>query len=553
MPAGVRRSAAPTGAAAGEMRWWGWGVSDQAPALQADAAGLLRGELGVEREPRPPVGLAEVRLEATRLGQRATRALTAAVGASRIATDHKVRVVHAAGKGYADLVRMRAGAPEAAPDAVVYPDSEDQVSAVLAACTREGVAVVPFGGGTSVVGGVAPMRGRHHAVVALDMRGLSGLRSVDRESLTVRVGAGTRGPDLEAKLAGHGLTLGHFPQSFEFVTLGGCAATRSAGQASTGYGRIDELVCGLRFRAPAGDLALAALPASGAGPSLREVVLGSEGVLGVITELALRVRPRPVRTHYEGMFFEDFEQGAQALRLLAQERQAPDIARLSDEEETRLSLARGTLKGIAGRGYVRARGYRGGCLAILGWEGGVEDVARRRTEGLVLLRRAHGLPLGGGPGSAWAAGRFAAPYLRDELLDYGVMADTVETAVQWSGLHALRASITKALRETLTARGTPPLVLCHISHLYESGASLYFTFMARQEEGKAVDQWWAAKSAACEAIVAGGGALTHHHAVGRDHAPWLGREIGGLGVDVLRTLKARLDPAGVMNPGKLIV
>jgi alkyldihydroxyacetonephosphate synthase len=537
------------------MRWWGWGDPGQPSSLPAHAVALLADEVGLADVPRPPVAFAEVGLPASALRPRATRALASALGAEGVHADRETRLLHAAGKGYPDLVRLRSGRVDEAPDAVVFPTSDDQVAAVLAVCGREGIAIVPFGGGTSVVGGVAPVRGRHHAVIALDLRSLDGLRRVDRESLTAWVGAGTRGPALEAELAAHGLTLGHYPQSFEYVTLGGCAATRSAGQASTGYGRIDELIRGLELRAPAGALAVAALPASAAGPSLRELVVGSEGSFGVITELALAVRPRPEATHYEGMFFETFEQGAQALRLVAQERRAPDIARLSDEEETRLSLAlagTGGLKAAAGRGYIRARGYAGGCLAILGWEGEAEDVGRRRNDSLTMLRRAGGLPLGTSPGRAWAAGRFAAPYLRDDLLDHGVMVETVETAAQWSGLHDLHRAVAGALREALTGWGTPPLVMCHISHLYESGASLYFTFLARQDDDRAIEQWWAAKSAASEAIVGNGGTITHHHAVGRDHAPWLGREVGGLGLDVLRAVKQRLDPTGIMNPGKLL-
>jgi alkyldihydroxyacetonephosphate synthase len=537
------------------MRWWGWGRPDQPVAVPEQAIALLRAEIGIGAAPRPPVALEEVALPRPRLRRLATAALVGAVGAERVRTDHATRVVHAGGKGYADLVRVRAGSPDGAPDAVVFPESDEQVGAVLAACRRLGVAVVPFGGGTSVVGGVAPERGRHHAVISLDLRGLDGLAEVDRESLTVRVGAGMRGPALEARLAAHGLTLGHFPQSFEYVSLGGCAATRSAGQAQSGYGRIDDLVSGVRLRSPIGDLDLPGLPATGAGPSLRSLVIGSEGVLGVITELSLRVRPRPELTHYEGMFFEGFEQGAQALRLAAQERRVPDVARLSDEEETRLSLAlagEGGIKGLAGRGYIRARGYAGGCLAILGWEGGAEDVGRRRTDSLAILRRAGGLPLGGSPGRAWAAGRFAAPYLRDGLLTEGVLVETIETAAQWSRVHGLRGAVGRALRESLTAGGTPPLVLCHISHLYESGASLYFTFLARQDDGREIDQWWAAKTAASEAILAHGGTITHHHAVGRDHARWLGREVGTVGTEALKAIKARVDPTGVMNPGKLL-
>jgi alkyldihydroxyacetonephosphate synthase len=547
-------AARDTAMAAEDMRWWGWGDPDHPPALPGHAIGLLRDEVGMADEPRLPVSLEQVRLPTPALSRTAQRGLGDAVGAARILADHQVRVVHAAGKSYPDLVRQRAGTPESAPDAVVFPESHDHVAAVLAACARLRVAVVPFGGGTSVVGGVAPLRGRHHAVIALDLRKLTGLLDVDRESLLVRVAAGTRGPALEAALAAHRLTLGHFPQSFEYVTIGGCAATRSAGQASTGYGRIDELVRGLRLASPASQLDLAAHPASAAGPDLRELVVGSEGTLGVITEVTLKVRPRPAETHYESLFFETFEQGAQALRLVAQERRAPDVARLSDEEETRLSMALagpGGFKGRLGRGYIGARGYSGGCLGIFAWEGEPDDVRQRSGDTLTLLRRAGGLPLGSSPGRAWAAGRFAAPYLRDDMLSLGVMVETVETAGRWSGLLELRDLVAAAIRRSLGERGTDPLVMCHISHLYESGASLYFTVIARQHDGHEIDQWQSVKSAATDAIIAGRGTLTHHHGVGRDHAPWLEQEIGRTGIDVLRGLKGRLDPSGVMNPGKL--
>jgi alkyldihydroxyacetonephosphate synthase len=541
--------------AAEDMRWWGWGDPDHPSALPAHAVSLLSDEVGIASEARPPVALEQVRLPPSALGRAAQRGLSDAVGAARVLTDHQVRVVHAAGKSYADLVRMRAGAPESAPDAVVFPESHDQVAALLVACARLRVAVVPFGGGTSVVGGLAPLRGRHSAVISVDLRHLRGLLDVDRESLVARVAAGTRGPALEAELAAHRLTLGHFPQSFEYVTIGGCAATRSAGQASNGYGRIDQLVCGLRMASPSQILDVAAQPASAAGPALRELIVGSEGTLGVITDVTLHVRPRPSETHYEGLFFETFDQGAQALRLVAQERRAPDVARLSDEEETRLTLALagdGGLKGKVGRGYIRARGYVGGCLGIFAWEGEPDDVRQRSADSLTLLRRAGGLPLGSSPGRAWAVGRFAAPYLRDDMLSLGVMVDTLETAGRWSGLLELRSATVAALRQTLDDRGTPPLVMCHISHLYEAGASLYFTVIARQQDGQEIEQWQAAKSAATDAIIAAGGTLTHHHGVGRDHAPWLEREIGSVGVELLRGLKARLDPVGVMNPGKLM-
>ncbi len=537
------------------MRWWGWGEPGHPPGLGADALTFLREHVGVAAKPRPPVALGAVQLEPSALSEDAAHALREVVGGRGLRTGHGERVLHAAGKGYPDLVRLRAGTPEAAPDAVVYPRDRAQLGALLELCARHALAVVPFGGGTSVVGGVAPLRGEGHtAVIALDLSALRGILDVDRESLLVRVGAGMRGPALERELQALGLTLGHFPQSFEYVSLGGCAATRSAGQASTGYGRFEEMVKGLVLVAPAGEIELPAIPATAAGPELRRLAVGSEGTLGVIAELSLRVRAAPATRLYEGAFFKDFTAGAQALRALAQEHAAPAVARLSDEAETGMSLAlagSGGLKGRLGRSYVALRGYDGGCLAIFGFEGDAEEVATRRKRALAIVRRFEGLPVGQSPGRAWLAQRFAAPYLRDELLMHGVMVETLETATRWSNVERLHRKVGEAIGAALAGQGTPGLVMCHISHLYETGASLYFTFLARQREGQEIAQWRAVKDAACEAILDCGGTITHHHAVGRDHTPWLAREIGSEGLAALRALKQQLDPAGIMNPGKL--
>ena len=539
------------------MRWWGWGDPAHPPALGAHALQFLRETVGIAATPRPPVALGQVEMGASALSEQTAAALRGIVGAEGVREGHAERVAHAAGKGYPDLVRMRAGQPEGAPDAIVLPGDHAQVRGVIELCARASVAVVPWGGGTSVVGGVAPLRGEHSAVLALDMGRMGEVLDLDRESRTVTVQAGMRAVELERYLAGRGLTLGHFPQSYEYVSLGGCAATRSAGQASTGYGRIEQLVLGLRVAAPAGDIALAAIPASAAGPELRRLLVGSEGTLGVIDELALRVRSAPAEHVYEGVFFEDFATGVQALRALAQQGAAPDVARLSDEAETRMSLAlagAGGLKGRLGKVYLRARGYGDGCLTILGFEGETKELARRRSQALQIARREGGLAVGRSPGEAWRASRFAAPYLRDELLTWGVMVETLETATRWSNVRALHRAVGTAIAEALDGppAQTPGLVMCHVSHLYETGASLYFTFLARQREGAEIEQWRAVKQAASRAIVRGGGTITHHHAVGRDHAPWLEEELGSTGVAALRALKSELDPAGIMNPGKLV-
>jgi alkyldihydroxyacetonephosphate synthase len=537
------------------VRWWGWGEDGHAPPLPEHALVLLGERLGVDPgTPRRPVALEDVRLPDMRLPEPTLTRLERAVGRDHVSRERLTRILHAAGKGYPDVVRLRAGDASSAPDAVVAPGSADEVQAVLEVCGGARVAVIPFGGGTSVVGGVEPLADGFAGAVSLDLRRLDGLERLDRVSLTASLGAGLRGPEVERRLAREGLTLGHLPQSFEYSTVGGWVATRSAGQASTGYGRVDELVEGLHMVAPAGEVVGRALPASAAGPDLRELVVGSEGVLGVICDATLRLRKLPAAGHYEGWSFRSFAEGCQALRVMEQADASPDVARLSDEHETRLSaaLTSGGAGDRIGKAYLRTRGHEGGSLAIVGFEGEAAEVERRRLRAAALLRAGGGLRLGRRPGEAWRRSRFAAPYLRDELLNRGVLAETLETATSWSKLAALHRAVGDALRGALEARGTPALVMCHVSHLYRSGASLYFTFLARQDDEAPLEQWRAAKSAATDAIVAEGGTITHHHAVGRDHAPWMRAEVGELGLELIRAAKQRLDPAGIMNPGKLL-
>jgi len=501
---------------------------------------------------RPDDASEHVSLEAVRLPEPAPlpEALTRAEGVE-LRTDVEQRLRHAAGRSYPDLVRLRRGELEVAPDAVVVPFGREAVGPLLRLCAEERVAVVPFGGGTSVVGGVDPLRGEHAAVISLD---LSGLREVevDRISLTARLGPGLRGPEAEAELARAGLTLGHFPQSFEQATIGGFAATRSAGQASSGYGRFDDIVTAVELIAPVGSLRTLQIPHTAAGPSLRELVLGSEGTLGVITEVACRVRRAPKRRLYEAWVASDFGAGREICRDLAQNGLLPEVLRLSDEAETAISLQMAGVGGARARAldaYLGLRRRRGGCLVVCGWEGEPDTVRRRRRLAVRRLRRAGAAALGRSAGRSWERGRYEGPYLRDTLLDLGVLVETLETAHSWSRLEELYCAVRAALREALGERS---IVICHLSHAYPDGASLYFTFLARGEPGQELEQWRRAKSAACEAIVSCEATITHHHAIGRDHAPYMRAEVGELGLEALRAVKNRLDPAGVMNPGKLL-
>jgi alkyldihydroxyacetonephosphate synthase len=532
------------------MKWWGWGDPERRVPLSGRALAALRDELGAGEADRP-VDLEEVSIPEPRdIGS----TIVDAVNRASVLGSHEQRVRRGAGRSYPDLVRLRTGRLGAAPDAVVLPGSGEQVARLLEVCSRQGIAVVPFGGGTSVVGGVEPILGPHRAVIALDLRRIRTIE-VDRTSLTATLGAGLRAPDAEAALQAEGLTLGHFPQSYEYATIGGFAATRSAGQASSGYGRFDEMVTALRMVAPAGELRTLETPHSAAGPALRELAVGSEGVLGVITDVTVRVRPAPKHRRYEGWMAADFAAGAEALRQLAQRDALPDVVRLSDENETRVSLdlagSGGASRALAGT-YLALRRRRRGCLVIVGWEGEREAVERRRTAAGTVLRSAGCAGLGARPGRAWVRSRFEGPYVRDELMDHGFLVETLETAHTWSRLDELYRAVRSAIAGALHARGTPALVMCHISHVYRDGASLYFTFLARRQVGEELEQWRAPKRAACEAIIAAGGTITHHHAVGRDHAPYMRAEVGDVGIELLRTLKERLDPAGIMNPGKLL-
>jgi alkyldihydroxyacetonephosphate synthase len=534
-----------------DSKWWGWGDPAIEPTLDSEALATLRERVG-ELESWPLAAeLDGIELPATKP---LPRALIDAVGADAVFDSVEDRARHATGCGYADLARLRGGRLSSAPDAVLLPGDADAIRRALDVCAAEGIAVVPYGGGTSVVGGVAPLPGEHSRVVSLDLARLRGVE-VDRRSLTGRLGAGLRGPEAEAALGAEGLALGHFPQSFEYATIGGFAATRSAGQASSGYGRFDELVSAVRLLAPAGDLRTLETPHTAAGPSLRELVLGSEGVLGVIPEVTARVRPAPAVRRYEGWIAESFEAGAEIVRGLAQGPGLPDLIRISDEEETEVSLALSGPRGVAGAlfgRYLGLRRRRGGALIVVGIEGEEESVARRRALTVRALRRGGAAYLGQSAGRSWEHGRFQGPYLRDTLMGMGAMVETLETSHTWSRLRELYAAVGAAIRAAMSDQGTPGLAFCHLSHAYADGASLYFTFICRARRGQEVEQWQAVKRAASEAIVAAGGTITHHHAVGRDHAPYMKAEVGETGIEALRAIKERLDPAAIMNPGKLL-
>lgn len=521
------------------MRWNGWGDPARASDLPRAVRMLLPLLLGRLQKPEAAPDLADVQLEPSSLLDDDLQEFAALVGAEHVDTADESRIRHAGGRSTPDLLRRRRS-EQASPDAVVLPGNHDEVAALLRVCVDRGIAVIPFGGGTSVVGALDPERGAHRAVISLDLRRLSSLIHLDEVSGEACIAAGTTGPVAEALLAARGFELGHYPQSFRYATIGGFAAARSSGQNSAGHGRFDAMVTGLRVATPTGDIDLGRSPGSAAGPDLIRVFLGSEGIFGVITEVRVRVHPVPRERVLEAWSFPDFSHGVDGLRHVAQNGGGPTVIRLSDEAETAVSLAQ---VGRIGKALAK------GASIVTVYEG--DGIAERRARTSEILTAAGGVSSGEGGAEGWLAGRFDGPYLRDSLLDAGVFCETLETATTWSNLHHLRAEITAALRAGFADAGARSYVMCHVSHVYPTGASLYFTVLANLRSD-AVDTWAGIKRRVNDSIISAGGTISHHHAVGRDHAPWLEQEIGETGVRILAAIKRELDPTWILNPGAVI-
>lgn len=533
------------GASRPAMAWDAWGVADQRRPLTAKTRSVLQAALGISSG-RAHHGSTQPALTRSSLSLERRRALGSIVGPGHVSSEDSVRVHHLGGKSTLDLLARRSNDPQPAPDAVVFPANADEVEAVLRYCSDESIAVVPFGGGTSVVGGVDPVREWFDTVVTVSTRRMNALTDLDEGSRTATLEAGVSGPEAERMLARHGFSLGHFPQSFAFASIGGFAATRSSGQASAGYGRFDQMVEALSIATPVGAITCGHVPASAAGPDLRQVFLGSEGTLGIITSVTVRVHPVPEYTEYRAWWFSNFTSGVSALRVLSAHTAKPTVLRLSDETETGINSL---LSDSDSNGEGAA--VRGGCVAIALFEGSRTDVQARASAADAVVCASGGEVHPNEAARVWERGRFDAPYLRDALLDAGALAETLETAARWSTLARVRSEVTDALVGTLTESGTPPVVMCHISHVYPTGASLYFTVVCAAGDDPSA-QWRAAKDAATQAMIDTHATITHHHAVGRDHLPYMTAEVGPIGTSILRAIKSAVDPAGVLNPGKLI-
>jgi len=549
-----------------DTRWNGWGwTKAHNPVEGREAAwAWIANALGTTELPSTPaVKLEDLQLRPSRLGTSAREALVAGIGGDNVRESVFERASHARGKSYHDLLHLRAGKLDDAPDAVVYPSSAEETVRILQWAEQFKVAVIPFAGGSSVVGGVTGSAGNFSASIALDLTEMNKLLSVDEVSMTATAEAGIYGVDLEAALSAQGFKLGHHPQSFEFSTLGGWIAARGAGQQSNGYGRAEKWFAGGEVATSKGVWRLPALPASAAGPDLRALIAGSEGAFGIITQATFRIHHLPKAQDYSAFLFPDFASGARAIRQVAQAEIPIASMRLSDADETYFFQAFGkvgqepTLKDKLQARFLSAMGLgEKPCALIMGLEGSDAKVAFARKAARAIIRANRGVSVGRGPAQRWYQGRFHGPYLRDPLMDRGVGIDTLETATNWSNVERLRdevrMAIDKAIRASAPTKDTHGVVMAHISHSYPDGASLYFTFLFPRDVKNDIAQWRAIKSAASDAIVRAGGTISHHHGVGEDHTAWLESEKGAMGMGVLRAVKRELDPAGVLNPGKMV-
>ena len=547
------------------MKWWGWGHEDVSFS-DADKPKLwsyLERELGSqESSPIPPVKFEEVTLPIAKENRPLLEALKNALVDDQISANKKDRLIHAAGKAFRDLLRLRRGQVDYAPDLVVYPVSEEEVVAIVNAANEHDAVIIPFGGGTNIAGCLEPHDKAGRFVISLDMCRMYRVLEVDKFSLTARIEAGVYGPHMEEQLEKHGVTLGHFPDSFIHSTLGGWAATRSAGMQSDKYGKIEDMVISIRMVTPSGTIISRTVPKSSNGIDIRQLCIGSEGILGVITEVTMQVHRVPEYKEFYGWIFPGFESGAAAIHECMRLGCMPVIARLNDPKKTALSFAfkktQSPFKDFVGKcvkwylGNIKRIDFETCCIMIVACEGSYDTFHMQRRESAHIFRKHGGVCLGTGPGRSFQEAKFDFPHVRDYLMDRGVMGDVSETSTTWNNLipmyKATLAAIEKAIRNT----GMDPWVGCHISHNYHTGASLYFTFGCRQIVGREMEQYLYIKKAAEDAFMTIGGTVSHHHAVGCEHLPWIEEDISPAGMKAVKALKDGLDPKGVMNPGKII-
>ncbi|SEE80855.1 FAD-binding oxidoreductase [Ruania alba] len=548
------------------QKWWGWGVEGVAfnPDDKPGFAPFVHDVLGIDVSgpAGSPPAFEELDVPASRLPDDLGGSLRRIVGDHHITTDDMDRVVHTYGKGLRDLVRVRAGDLPRLPDVVVYPANEAEVQQIVDQVVAADGVLIPFGGGSNISGSLTPQAGEDRPVVSLDLGRLNRVLEIDSDAGLARVQAGGLGPDLEAQLTEQGWTMGHQPDSFKHSTLGGWIATRSSGMQSDKYGDIADITRGMRVVLPGKVVELRPLPSTSTGPSVREMILGSEGRLGVITEAWVHVHRLPENREVIAYLFPNWAAGIAAMQEISVSDATPSITRVSDANETAFSLAtRKESKGLSskvGEGLfelLRRRGWdlNKVCISYIGYEGGSAKVRADKSEVGRIVGRHGGIKLGKGPGSMYDQKKFDTPYLRDFLLDRGALGDVSETATPWSRLGEVYVATVRAARKAFAELDVQGFIMCHLSHSYHSGACLYFTFaFPPREDSPQLEQYDVVKSAIQQSFIDHGGTLSHHHGVGTDHAPWMEQDISPAGVDLMVGLLQSADPGRHLNPGTLL-
>ena len=549
------------------MKWWGWGEEgvsfrhDDKPSFAAFMKTAI--DIDVTKEPAAVADLGSLPVPSSLAAPDLRTSLQAVVGTDNLKDDPLDRVVHSYGKGLRDLVRVRRGDMGRVPDLVIYPGSEDEVAGVVKTALSADAVVIPFGGGTNISGSLEAPRNESRPVISVDMSRMSSVLEIDEVSRIARIQAGALGPDIERQLNAKGWTLGHFPDSFKHSTLGGWIATRSSGMQSDKYGDIADLTRAVRVVTPAGILATRPVPASSTGPSVKEMILGSEGRLGIITEATVHVHRLPQKRQIYGYLFPDWSRGLQAKTAIAESDAAPSVTRVSDANETRFYFATKRAEGLAGRTKsvlsklylqrVKRFDVHRMCLSFVGYEGSEEHVNIQKRLVDEIVARHGGMCMGTGPGELYDQKKFDAPYIRDFLLDRGALADVSETAAPWSQLESLSNGVISRAGKAFEQIAVKGYIMCHLAHSYHSGACLYFTFAFRpSDETRPLQQYDVVKRAIQQGFIDLGGTLSHHHAVGLEHAAWLGQDISPVGVTMIRSLLDGVDPHHNFNPRKIV-
>jgi alkyldihydroxyacetonephosphate synthase len=527
-------------------RWNGWGNAETQYPLAENARIYLENIVGT------PLPLSDATLEEARNRVPESR-LKAKMG---IHTDAHERLTHARGQSLPDWVALRSGEVGVYPDAVAYPETETDLEEVLQYARESHAVVIPYGGGSSVLGHINPVSG-DRPVLSMDMTRMDKVISVDKTSRLATIQAGAAGPGMEDQLNKEGFTLGHFPQSFEYSTLGGWIVTRSVGQQCYRYGRVDEMFLGGKMLTPSGWLNMPANPASAAGPDLRQVVLGSEGRLGIISQAVMRIHPRPEQEKFRAIFFPHWEAGAAAVREIAQSYIGVSMLRLADAQETATTLqlsGKKKLVGLANRGLKLIGVGEERCLMIYGLTGVADECEQAYDQVRSISRKYSGFAVDMVIGDMWRKTRFLTPYLRNTLWECGYALDTLETSLPWSRVLPAVNAIKSKLETALDSENERVLVFAHLSHLYDVGASTYITYLWRRgaEPAQTLERWQKLKKSASEKIVEIGGTISHQHGVGIDHASYLEAEKGPVGMRMIHDICQSVDPDQMMNPGKLI-